>query len=64
MRRCLPPLAAVLALACSSPIVYVGEGIDPQAVPLTWQEHWYEHDQVLAMVDTDEAVAQYYEKQD
>jgi hypothetical protein len=62
MRRCLPPLAAVLALACSEPVVYVGAGIDPRAMPLTWEEHWYEHNQVLDLVAKDDAVALYYDK--
>ncbi len=62
MRRCLPPLAAVLALACSSPVVSVGAGPDPTATPLTWQEHWFEHVQLLDLVAKDDFVALYYDK--
>jgi hypothetical protein len=53
---------ALLVVGCSEPVVYVGEGVDPLATPQTWQEHWYEHDQVLDLVATDDAVALYYDK--
>jgi hypothetical protein len=62
MGRRLAPLLAVLAAACSEPVVYVGQGTDPTSTPLTWQEHWFEHDQVLDLVATDDAVALYYDK--
>jgi hypothetical protein len=62
MRRCLVPIVALLALGCSEPVVYVGQGVDPLATPQTWQEHWYEHDQLLDLVATDDAVALYYDK--
>ena len=59
MRRCLPPLVALLALACSEPLVVVGAGPDPTATPLTWQEHWYEHDQVIELAAMNDDVAVY-----
>lgn len=62
MRRCLPPLVAVLACACSSPVVYVGAKPDPTVIPLTWEEHWFEHDQVLDLVASDDDVAIYFDK--
>ena len=48
--------------ACSEPVLYLGVGTDPTATPLTWQEHWFEHDQLLHLVATDDAVALYYDK--
>ena len=62
MGRWFSPLVALLALGCSEPVVYVGQGVDPLATPLTWQEHWYEHDQLLDLIATDDAVALYYDK--
>jgi hypothetical protein len=53
---------AVVGLACSEPVVYVGQGVDPLATPETWQEHWYEHTQLLDLFDTDDAVALYFDK--
>src|SRR5438552_3892437 len=66
MGRGLPPLLALLVgvvvAGCSEPVVYLGVGVDPTATPLTWQEHWFEHDQLLGLVATDDAVALYYDK--
>jgi hypothetical protein len=68
MGRRLPPLVLALSLvvcglaACSDPVLYIGIGVDPTATPLTWQEHWFEHDQLLSLVATDDAVALYYDK--
>jgi hypothetical protein len=31
------------------------------APPLTWQEHWYEHSQLLDLIDYDDAVAIYFD---
>jgi hypothetical protein len=59
------PLLLVLALcgaSCSEPVLYLGVGADPTATPLTWQEHWFEHDQLLTLVDIDDATALYYDK--
>jgi hypothetical protein len=65
MGRGLPLLVALVALvaadACSRPVVYVGAGPDPTAAPLTWQEHWFEHNQVLDLVASDDAVAVYFD---
>jgi hypothetical protein len=59
-------LALALALAaaggCSEPVLYLGVGVDPTSTPLSWQEHWFEHDQLLSLVATDDAVALYYDK--
>jgi hypothetical protein len=64
--RLLPGLAlgavALCAAACSEPVLYLGVGVDPTATPVTWQEHWFEHDQLLTLVQTDDAVALYYDK--
>jgi hypothetical protein len=55
-------LALVLgATACSEPVVYLGVGVDPTSTPPTWQEHWFEHDQLLTLSQTDDAVALYYD---
>jgi len=62
MGRCFPPLVALCVAACSEPVVLVGTGPDPTATPLTWQEHWFEHDQVLQLAASDDAVALYYDK--
>lgn len=62
MRRCFPPLVALLALACSDPVVLVGAGPDPTATPLTWQEHWFEHVQLLELAAMDDDVALYVDK--
>jgi hypothetical protein len=69
MRRCLIPLVAatfvlvaMLLGACSSPVVFVGAGPDPTAIPPTWQEHWFEHDQEIALVDSDDVVALYVDQ--
>jgi hypothetical protein len=62
MRRCLLPLVAVLAGACSQPVVSVGAGPDPAATPETWQEHWFEHNQVINLVALDDVVALYFDK--
>jgi len=63
MGRGLPLALAALALgACSEPVLYLGVGVDPTATPETWQEHWYEHVQLLQLVASDDAVALYYDK--
>jgi hypothetical protein len=54
--------AAGCAIGCSAPVLYVGVGAAPTATPLTWQEHWFEHDQLLDLVATDDAVALYYDQ--
>jgi hypothetical protein len=64
MGRGLPlSFALVLAAAggCSEPVLYLGVGTDPTATPLTWQEHWFEHDQLLTLADSDDATALYYD---
>jgi hypothetical protein len=53
---------AAVACGCSEPVLYVGVGPDPLATPLTWQEHWFEHDQLLQLIATDDATALYYDK--
>jgi hypothetical protein len=55
-------LALVAGAACSEPVLYLGAGADPTATPLTWQEHWFEHDQLLTLADSDDATALYYDK--
>jgi hypothetical protein len=55
-------LALVLAAGCSEPVLYLGAGADPTATPLTWQEHWFEHDQLLTLAAVDDATALYYDK--
>jgi hypothetical protein len=56
-------LLLALALgACSEPVLYVGAGTSPTATPATWQEHWFEHDQLLTLQQTDDVVALYYDK--
>jgi hypothetical protein len=53
---------ALCGAACSEPVLYLGVGADPTATPLTWQEHWFEHDQLLTLAQMDDAVALYYDK--
>jgi hypothetical protein len=55
-------LALGLGAGCSEPVLYLGAGTDPAATPATWQEHWFEHDQLLSLVASDDAVALYYDK--
>jgi hypothetical protein len=55
-------LSLALVAGCSEPVLYLGVGADPTATPLTWQEHWFEHDQLLALSQSDDAVALYYDK--
>jgi hypothetical protein len=55
-------LLALVAAGCSEPVLYVGVGSAPTATPETWQEHWFEHDQLLQLIATDDAVALYYDK--
>ncbi|HXI55466.1 MAG TPA: hypothetical protein VNO55_05375 [Polyangia bacterium] len=62
MRRCFLPLAAVCLAACAAPVVVVGTGPDPTATPLVWEEHWFEHNQLLDLVASDDAVALYYDR--
>jgi hypothetical protein len=52
-----------LLAGCSGPaVLYVGSvGVDPLAVPATWQEHWFEHTQALDLIASDDAVAVYYD---
>jgi hypothetical protein len=57
-------LALVLAAAagCSEPVLYLGVGTDPTATPATWQEHWFEHTQLLTLAAADDATALYFDK--
>jgi hypothetical protein len=57
-------LAGLISAGCGSPdVLYVGiANPDPLATPLTWQEHWFEHNQLLDLVASDDAVAMYYDK--
>jgi hypothetical protein len=56
-------LAGLVAISgCSEPVLYVGAGTSPTATPATWQEHWFEHDQLLTLQQTDDVVALYYDK--
>jgi hypothetical protein len=54
-------LLASLGAACDgSPVLYVGTTVGtPLDVPATWQEHWFEHVQLLSLVAKDAAVALY-----
>lgn len=58
MRGSSLALVAVLGAGCTNPeVLYVGS-----AVPATWQEHWFEHTQLLDLVASDDAVAIYFDK--
>ncbi|MDB4980852.1 MAG: hypothetical protein JWM82_1604 [Myxococcales bacterium] len=64
---CWPALALLCGLlgvcggACEgAPIVFVGSGTGtPRALPQTWQEHWFEHTQLLSLAHVDANVAVY-----
>jgi hypothetical protein len=59
-RGSLPLLALLpVAWACSDPVLYVGTSAT--ATPPTWQEHWFEHDQLLQLVATNDSIALYYD---
>ncbi|HVU52786.1 MAG TPA: hypothetical protein VHL80_19025 [Polyangia bacterium] len=60
--RLLLSLALLGGAACSEPVLYLGVGADPTATPPTWQEHWFEHDQLLTLAQSDDATALYYDK--
>jgi hypothetical protein len=60
--RWLVALMACAGAACASPTLVVGVGPDATAVPTTWQEHWFEHDQLLSLVASDDTVAIYFDK--
>jgi hypothetical protein len=52
----------VAAAGCSDPVVYLGVRPDPTSMPATWQEHWFEHDQLLSLAANDDVTALYYDK--
>jgi hypothetical protein len=63
-----PLLALLCGLLCGigsgacegAPVVLVGSGTGtPRALPQTWQEHWFEHTQLLSLVQFDAKVAVY-----
>jgi hypothetical protein len=62
---CRPALLAALCClvggACEgAPVLFVGSGAGtPRALPVTWQEHWFEHNQLLALATEDAHVAVY-----
>lgn len=61
------PEASVLPEATSVPESSAPEGASLDAAtgepapPLTWQEHWYEHSQLLELTDHDDLVAIYFD---
>ncbi|MEV0088614.1 hypothetical protein [Saccharopolyspora sp. NPDC050642] len=56
--------AMVLALAAMAPGVASAGNPAPMAdpPPATWQEHWFEHDQNLRLIDHNDTVALYFDQ--
>ncbi|QNL49366.1 hypothetical protein H8S90_21975 [Olivibacter sp. SDN3] len=55
-------ITACIILACDKKMApVIDESQVPDNVPTTWQEHWFEHNQLLKLASFDDHVALYYD---